>query len=67
MMPGGTVLFCRNQLCYVSCLWTFGTLNNVKRYTLSFFKGLISISLNCAEVYKHIFSAFNFDETKTFF
>lgn len=67
MIPERDSPIYRNALRYVSSLGALRSLNNVKRYPLAFFKGLVAIRLNGAEMYEYIFSAFHFDEPKSFF
>ncbi|CAM3748798.1 hypothetical protein ALPO108162_03570 [Alicyclobacillus pomorum] len=67
MMATGTVPPVHNLCNDVCCLRAFRTLNNIKRHTLTFIEGFVTISLNRAEMYENIFPTFNFNKPETLF
>lgn len=79
----GSVLLCKKQktegvslplvcialleLYNVFSLGSTVALNNVELYSLTFVQCLEAFALDSGEVYENVGTAFNFDETKTFF
>ncbi len=55
------------QFSYVFGLWSAVTFNDVEFYALSFVEGFETVALDSGEVNEYVASAFNFDETVTFF
>ncbi len=55
------------QFSYVFGLWSAVAFNDVEFYALSFVEGFETVALDSGEVNEYVASAFNFDETVTFF
>ena len=50
----------------VLCLWSFGTIYNLKGNLLTIMERSSPISVDCAVVHKNIGTTLSFNETKTF-
>jgi len=55
------------QFYYVLSLWATVALNDVELNFLTFVQSFETVTLDCAEVYEYIVSAFYLNETETFF
>lgn len=55
------------ELYNVFSLGSTVALNNVELYSLTFVQCFEAVALDCGEVNENVGTAFNFDETKTFF
>nr|DAW86454.1 MAG TPA: hypothetical protein [Bacteriophage sp.] len=49
--------------CYVGCLRSLGSINNIKFYGLSLYESLVTVHLQCAEMAEHVNSIFACNET----